>query len=120
MKTTSKKPAAPPSDDRTVMERIEAGVYKNTKPWPDRSKLKKSPVSAADFERKRAFDTARDEYRMEEGRLRESFKADLFAEFDVSTNPKREQAFNIAWDKGHASGYSEIVCEFGDIVELIK
>lgn len=48
------------------------------------------------------------------------FKTDLFKEFGVTDNPKREKAFSIAWERGHASGYYEVELCFMNIVELIK
>lgn len=52
--------------------------------------------------------------------LTDEFKKDLFEEFGVTDNPKRERAYAYAWDKGHASGLGEVYNEFSDIVELIK
>lgn len=59
-------------------------------------------------------------WRDENNRLTELFKNDLFQEFGVQNNPKREKAWLIAWDKGHAMGFSEVYSEFSDLVELIQ
>ena len=50
----------------------------------------------------------------------DEFIKDLFDEFGVTDNPKKGLCYSIAYEKGHAYGYSEIYNEFSDIVELIK
>jgi hypothetical protein len=59
-------------------------------------------------------------YGEEKQKLQEEFINDLFEEFGVGDNTKRHKAFDLAWEKGHASGYSEVYNEFYDLVELIK
>jgi hypothetical protein len=34
--------------------------------------------------------------------------------------PKRQKAFDLAWEKGHANGLEEVYNEFYDLVELIQ
>jgi hypothetical protein len=53
-------------------------------------------------------------------RLEAEFKRDLLAYYEVTDSPKADKAFAIAWDIGHASGYSDIAHTFADLVELIK
>lgn len=60
------------------------------------------------------------EYRQEENRLYELWKKDLYAEYEVTDNPKADQALSIAWRFGHPMGYREVEYYFGDLVELIK
>jgi hypothetical protein len=50
----------------------------------------------------------------------EEFKNDLFVEFGVEDNPKREQCYGIAYDMGHSNGFSEVYNYFDQLVELIK
>lgn len=59
-------------------------------------------------------------YRQAEQNLYQEFQTDLFSEFGVSNVPKRFKCFDIAWEKGHANGYSEVYNEFADIVDLIR
>lgn len=61
-----------------------------------------------------------DDYIKENQRLEEMFKSDLFAYHNVTDNPKKDQAYSLAYDRGHSSGYSEIALEFDDLVGLIK
>lgn len=60
------------------------------------------------------------EYYKEENRLYNLWKDDLYVEYEVADNPKAEQAFQLAWDYGHAHGYSEVEIYFSDFVGLIK
>jgi hypothetical protein len=92
----------------SIYDRINIGVYKNTKPYPSTS-LKTE-----------YGDRLRKEYREEEGKLNAEFKRDLFEYFGVLDNPKRDKCFELAWAMGHSSGYSEIAIYFQDLVELIK
>lgn len=50
----------------------------------------------------------------------EKFKKSLFEEYDVVNNQKAEMCFGLAWQYGHAYGYSEILNYFSDLVDLIK
>jgi len=58
------------------------------------------------------------EYKDECSKLRQEFVNDLFEEFGVSDNPKRNRALHYAEEKGDS--YNEIYDVFCDIVELIK
>ena len=70
-------------------------------------------------EEKKIYNQKRDEYNEETHRLHELFKQDLFDEFDVTNNPKREKCFELAWSNGHACGLSEVYNYFSTFVELI-
>jgi hypothetical protein len=59
------------------------------------------------------------EYDDERAKLEQEFQDDLFAEFNVTDNPKRSKCFELAWDNGHAHGHSEVYNYFSDFVELI-
>ena len=60
------------------------------------------------------------EFVEEENRCYNQFREDLFNEYGVKDNPKVEQAFNLAWDRGHSSGYKSVENEFSYLVDLIK
>lgn len=61
-----------------------------------------------------------DEYVKDENRLVQQFKNDLFEEFDVTNNPKRDLCYAKAWEHGHSAGLAEVANYFSDFVELIK
>ncbi len=60
------------------------------------------------------------QYGEEIHKLHEEFVNDLFENFNVMNNPKKDKAFALAWEKGHANGLEEVYNEFYDLVELIK
>jgi len=89
-------------------ERINAGEFRNRKPYPhDHTGLGSGGV-------------ARAAYRAEESSIMEKFVSALFAEYGVTGNPKANRAFSIAWEHGHSGGYSEVASYFADLVDLIK
>ena len=62
----------------------------------------------------------RKQYDTERTKLHEEFVNDLFENFNVMNNPKKDKAFALAWKRGHYSGYEEVYNEFYDLVELIR
>jgi len=69
---------------------------------------------------KEAYKAHQLQYTDEKHKLHEEFVNDLFENFNVTDNPKRQKAFDLAWEKGHANGLEEVYNEFYDLVELIK
>lgn len=67
-----------------------------------------------------AYKKAHANYWDEHNRLMDDFREDIFKEFDVENNPKREKCFSLAWEHGHSSGFSDVYYYFADLVELIK
>jgi len=65
------------------------------------------------------YDLKRNEYTQEGNRLYNLFKRDLFAEYGVQGNPKKELAFNMAWERGHSEGYEQVESYFSELVPLI-
>jgi hypothetical protein len=59
-------------------------------------------------------------YRDLQNALEREFKADLFDEHGVTAHPKANRAFDIAWEHGHSSGYSEVANYFDDLADLLK
>jgi hypothetical protein len=67
-----------------------------------------------------AYKEQRTKWNIENTRLYNEFKRDLFEEFGVENHPKREIVFEMAWERAHSSGYYEVYLAFEDLVELIK
>lgn len=63
---------------------------------------------------------ARIKYREAQYRINEEFKLALFKEYGVENHPKREKAFSMAWEAGHAEGYSNVEYHFSELVELLR
>jgi phosphomannomutase len=60
------------------------------------------------------------QYTDEKHKLHKEFVNDLFENFNVTDNPKRQRAFDLAWERGQSNGLEEVYNEFYDLVELIK
>lgn len=51
---------------------------------------------------------------------RETHKESLAAKFEVTGHPKLDLCYDLAWEHGHSSGFSEVEYYFSDLVQLIK
>lgn len=71
------------------------------------------------FEDDEAFKKYRLEYNVEDTRLYNKFKQDLFEYYEVSNNPKKDLCFSLAWEHGHSEGYPSIIVWFDELVDLI-
>ena len=67
-----------------------------------------------------AYKTAMREYRLEDNRLYNAFKAELEEDHGVQNHPKKDLLFSIAWEEGHSCGYDEVASYYDRYVELIK
>jgi hypothetical protein len=83
-------------------------------------KLKHPNYVMQKFLNEEAYKEQRTKYNVESARLHTEFKEDIFDEFGVQNHPKRERVFEMAWDRGHSSGFSEVYLVFEELVELIK
>ena len=59
-------------------------------------------------------------FRDEMNALENEFINDLFVEFGVENNPKRDKCYGIAYDMGHSHGFSDVFNYFSTLVDLIK
>jgi len=67
-----------------------------------------------------AYKTARNVYYEIERQKMLEFENDVYEEFGVMRNPKKELLYNKAWDRGHPGGLSDVVAVFADLVDLIR
>ncbi len=81
----------------------------------DMKKINKMPRDEIDEYIKLLDNTRRAAVRM----LEDEFKNSLFFEYGMDKHPKREQAYKMAWDRGHSAGYGEVESEFMDLAELL-
>jgi hypothetical protein len=88
------------SDPMSVMyARIKDGVYDNTVAY--------SKEARAQWQEAEAANTAK-------------FRADLEAVYGVVGHAKAGRLWELAWDHGHSSGYSEVLHYYDDFVTLVK
>lgn len=88
----------------SVSQNIADGKYKNRLPYVSR----KENVDGW---------TA---YHAEERRLDALFRADLEAEHGLAGHPKADKLFHLAWEAGHASGFSDVEYHYSTMAELLK
>ena len=129
-------------NDMSVRDKIENGFYKNKVKYPskqdftthnaykngkclqgvpreDLESLKREGYlteTSVDID---AFQKAASEYREEENKIYCQFKKDLLEEIGIANHPKAEQLFNMAWDRGHSNGYTEVLIEAEELSELL-
>lgn len=65
------------------------------------------------------FKEEREEYYLEGRRLEDQFKKDLEADFGLENNPKKDQLWKLAWERGHSNGLSEVYAEYAELSSLI-
>jgi len=59
--------------------------------------------------------------RIEEGRQAMArHKAECAAEEGLTNHPKLDQLYQLAWDHGHAGGFSEVANYFREFAVLLK
>lgn len=84
----------------SVIDKIEAGAYDSDLP----RKTNEDRVARRHHERQ----------------LRAKLKADLESDYSLSSHPKRDALWTIAWEEGHSSGYHEVVNWYEKLAELLK
>lgn len=51
---------------------------------------------------------------------RNALRKVLAETYGVTGHPKEERLWELAWSKGHSSGYSEVASEYDELVTLIQ
>ncbi len=66
------------------------------------------------------YKATRDAYNAENSRLQTKFREDVEAENGMTDHPKRDLLWSKAWERGHSSGFSDVLSAYDDLVELVK
>lgn len=120
----------------TVVIKIENGEYKSKVKYPSRvnekevrSKVYESFVGTyaqIEEEAKKQIAIAIEKNHAEMNAYRKSeddglkqFKEDLAEEFGVSSHPKKDKLYSLAWEYGHSSGLMEVYNYYSELVELL-
>jgi hypothetical protein len=61
----------------------------------------------------------REKWKEDERRLRDEFKKAALDETCLAGHPKAQKAWEMAWDRGHASGYCEVLSELEELANLL-
>lgn len=75
-------------------ERIDGGEFTNKLDYPVTGSIKADRLRAA--------------YRVEDGRLKELFKAELLKELGLTDHPAADRFWVQCWEDGHSSGFAEV------------
>ena len=75
--------------------------------------------TALELEFKKMNIASHREYDNKHYELRNEFKEWLEESFGTSGHPKKDRTFEMAWDKGHSSGYNEVYLEYEELSELL-
>jgi hypothetical protein len=129
-------------NDMSVRDKIENGFYKNKVKFPSKQDfttynaykcgecLLNVSKESLEYNKDQGYlietffdvDSYKkivDKYREEENKIYCQFKKDLLEELGIADHPKAELLFNMAWDRGHSCGYSEVLIEAGELSELL-
>lgn len=72
-----------------------------------------------DADAKAAYDNDMREYRDEKNRLLQLFKFAALTDCGIEKHLKADKAFEMAWSRGHSSGYYEVLQELEELAELL-
>lgn len=106
-------PIPEPQAPKTLHEKVVDGDYNTKLSYPA---ARDYPNDGLGHD---AFVAMRNAYRADQSARDELFKADVFAHYGITDNPRRERCYGIAYERGHSAGKSEVLVYFGNIVELI-
>jgi hypothetical protein len=88
-----------------VREKIERGGYEA--PYPS---MQGQPTPLVKDARKL--------WEVEEGARRSQFQTDALTAVGLASHPKADKIFWYAWDRGHSSGYEEVLSVLVNLAEL--
>lgn len=106
-----------------IYEKINRGVYKVNIPYPTKANFT-SDVTCTKCDCNRVvYDVdshvkARTEYHAEKLQKMNEFKQDCFEQYGIKVKPYKEFIFSAAWERGHSSGFHEVVDVMEDLVDL--
>ncbi len=60
-----------------------------------------------------------DEYHAANGRVNQSFEAEILEALGITDHPKARKLWEMAYERGHSGGYYEVAQEAERLVELI-
>jgi hypothetical protein len=98
-----------PLEYEDVYDRLNKGYYANPLAYPD----------ASTYPDKETRMQALKEYR-EAGHLTDAkFRDDALEACDLKGHPKADKAYSMAWDRGHSSGYHDVLINLKELSDLL-
>lgn len=69
-------------------------------------------------EREKAIQT-RNEMQELDGKMRNACRTMLAELYGLVDNPKEKKVWDMAWDRGHSNGYSEVAIQYDELADLV-
>lgn len=109
-----------------VRDNLIAGKYENKVPYDidkipvdENTMTVKQAREHTESETQRARDQRR-KHRENEGAMSALVKHDLEIQEGLVGHDKANLLWTIAWDRGHSSGYSDVISVYEELAELLK
>ena len=109
-----------------VRDALDDGRYTNKVPYEytpvpvDEDRMTVRQAKEHEENEKRKKQDQRRLHREEDTRLNALLRTDLEEEHGLVGHPKADRAWDLAWEHGHSSGYSDIIYYYEDFAELVK
>lgn len=112
--------------DHTFRQIINSKCFENALNYPNKTDFQTRKICehcGSSYEDKDAlikYKKAQKNFRIEDVRLYNLFKEAMFYEAGITDHPKADVLFGIAWEQGHANGFSEVYGCFEDMLPIIN
>lgn len=93
--------------ENDIRTNIKNGVYNSQEPYPS---------GLSGLERMEALNA----YHTSQRLGLTLFKADALEEVGLTNHPKADKAYELAWSRGHSSGFAEVLFELEELADLLK
>lgn len=110
----------------SVRDNLAAGKYENKVPYnvervpvDEETMTVKQAREHVEAEKQRSRDQTR-KHRENEGAITAMVKRDLELQEGLGGHPKADKLWIIAWDRGHSSGYADVISVYEELAELLK
>lgn len=108
-----------------VRDNLAAGKYENKVPYSidkipvdENTMTVKQAREHTESEKQRSREQTR-KHRENEGVMSAAVKSDLEAQEGLVGHPKADLLWSIAWERGHSSGYSDVISVYEEMAELL-
>jgi len=112
--------------DHTFRQIINSKCFENTLNCPNQADFQTRKIcehcgsSYKDNDALNNYRKSQKDFRMEDNRLYALFKEAIFYEAGITDHPKADVLFGVAWEQGHANGFSEVYGCFEDMLPIIQ
>lgn len=119
----------------SIQDRIKAGEFETELPYPNSDSLGgnvtyqtknkeiltlNKRIGNLKLELRALENKMEDDYQQDCNQKICDFRIALEEEFETTDHPKKDKLWNLAWERGHSSGLSEVYCEYQELAEFIS